>query len=1306
MKQAHAAASTGSIYYTESNSPYWDAKFANLADGSGVTKFYDSATGTPQGIAVDPINKKLYYSDPHTSVGKIYKSELDGSNAVVLLAGVNANSIALDLIHNKMYFTEAYGSHFQVSMANIDGTNVQVIYTSATGTPKGIAVDPEGGFLYYSDAHSTVAKIFRSNLDGSDAIVFKSGVNAYNLALDKLHGKIYYAESNSPNFQVSVANLSDGSNAQVIYTSATGTPQSVAVDPVGGYVYYGDSHNTVAKIFRANLDGSNPTVFMTDVRANSIALYIEPPKYKVAYDANGSTSGTAPFDSNSYLQGDSVNVLANTGNLARTGYTFDGWSTGSGTSYAPGSSFNMGTADVTLFAKWTINSYAVTFNSNGGSAVNDQTVNYNGTVSEPTDPTKTGYTFGGWYSDSKLDNKYVFTTPVTGDITLYAKWTLNAYTVTFNSNSGSAVSPQTVNHGEAADKPADPTRTGYTFGGWYSDSGLENAYIFTTQVTGNMTLYAKWTINSYSITFNSNGGSGVNGQTVNYNGTVSEPTDPTKTGYTFGGWYTDSNLDNKYVFATPVTGDITLYAKWTLNAYTVTFNSNSGSAVSPQTVNHGQAADKPADPTRTGYTFGGWYSDSGLKNAYIFTTQVTGNMTLYAKWTINSYSITFNSNGGSGVNDQTVNYNGTVSEPTDPTKTGYTFGGWYTDSNLDNKYVFATPVTGDVTLYAKFTLVPLLTNVTLTSSNLADAYAKVGDTVTLSFKANKPLNGLPVVKIAGHTVTASLMSDNRFEATYTFTDTDTEGTTAFTIDFADQEGLTGSQVTATTDNSSVFFDQTAPTGALAINGGNAITNSSTVNLSITAADGAGSGHINMRFSNDALTWSTWEPVSASKAWTLAEGNGSKNVYMQLQDAAGNLIATPLSAAIELKIFVSPPSQTVSAINVNGQIIDPSKWDTSKPSVSITVTPNGDGSAFVSIPASILTTLYGKNSNFIIEIKAPYGSYQVPVNLASLIPNLNGLLTANNLKAEDVGFKITLTDKSSSQEILNAFKKSLPNGAVLGSIVDFHIDVVNTKIGTAIGGANQFSQAITRTIPMPKALTEMPAGWGAYRYNEQTKKFEFVPAKKEKIDGVWYVMISSYSNSIYAVVQNSVSFTDMSKHWAQPVVQLAAVKGLVQGIGNGKFDPNRSVTRAEFTAMLMRALGRGAIASSAAPFEDVQSGKWYSAEVTAAKELGLLDFVTGSRFMPDQALTREEMASMLAAVVELEQFKVDSKSIDLNHYKDINNINPVYLEDVKLVVQLQIMTGTGTKFAPKDATTRAEAAAVLIRTLQALGMIDK
>ena len=276
--------------------------------------------------------------------------------------------------------------------------------------------------------------------------------------------------------------------------------------------------------------------------------------------------------------------------------------------------------------------YTVTFNAYGGFPTPDeQHVKSGEKAVLPVAPTLKGYTFAFWYlgEDEQNATAYDFNTPVTENITLTAKWNINKYTVTFNSYGGTPVPPaQEVEYGLTATKPADPTLKGYTFAFWYLGEDEQNAteYDFDTPVTENITLTAKWNINKYTVTFNTDGGTPVPpAQEVEYGLTATEPAAPKKTGYTFDGWYLG---DEKYDFSAAVEQNITLTAKWEAkkaNVHLMIFKSGD---LSTPIVNVPYATDKLAGDTidlaeidlssYLDFDFeidGGWYDD-GLFNLY------------------------------------------------------------------------------------------------------------------------------------------------------------------------------------------------------------------------------------------------------------------------------------------------------------------------------------------------------------------------------------------------------------------------------------------------------------------------------------------------------------------------------------------------------------------------------------------------------------------------------------------------------------------------------------------------------------------
>ena len=189
-------------------------------------------------------------------------------------------------------------------------------------------------------------------------------------------------------------------------------------------------------------------------------------------------------------------------------------------------------------------------------------------------------------------------------------------TVTYDyGERGGIYAEQIVQAGEKAIEPDVPSRQGYQFTDWYLD---DTKYDFNTAVTKDMTLTAKWTANSYTITFDTDGGSAIDPITQGYGTTIKAPTAPTKTGYTFMGW-------NPALPATMPAENMTIKAQWRINQYTVTFDTDGGSTVAPITQDYGAAITAPADPTREGYTFIGW-------DKAIPATMPAGDMTITAKW--------------------------------------------------------------------------------------------------------------------------------------------------------------------------------------------------------------------------------------------------------------------------------------------------------------------------------------------------------------------------------------------------------------------------------------------------------------------------------------------------------------------------------------------------------------------------------------------------------------------------------------------------------------------------------------------------
>lgn len=388
--------------------------------------------------------------------------------------------------------------------------------------------------------------------------------------------------------------------------------------------------------------------------------------YTISFETNG--GNTIPIIQGYF--GDSI-PLPN--NPTRIGYTFQGWFRDSNhTNFFNLSSFP--SMNLTLYAKWLINQYTISFDTNGGNSIQTQTKNYHTSLSLPN-PTKVGHTFAGWFTDVRLTQAFTLTNMPAQNLTLYAKWTINQYTITFHTNGGNPITNETYDYGAVLVLPT-PIRNGFSFAGWFTNVGLTQVAPINMPAQ-DINFYAKWNINQYSITFETNGGNTIEIQTYFYGDTLNLPT-PTKLSHTFLGWFTDFELTQESPTNMPPR-DITLYAKWVIY-YTITFNTNNGNSIPNETYYYGDSLILPT-AIKPGYSFAGWFTDLNLTQPAP-EMMPAQDITLFAKWTINQYTITFETNGGTEIEAITGNFGDPITAPNNPTKEGHTFQGWYEDVGL------------------------------------------------------------------------------------------------------------------------------------------------------------------------------------------------------------------------------------------------------------------------------------------------------------------------------------------------------------------------------------------------------------------------------------------------------------------------------------------------------------------------------------------------------------------------------------------------------------------------------------------------
>ena len=356
----------------------------------------------------------------------------------------------------------------------------------------------------------------------------------------------------------------------------------------------------------------------------------------------------------------------------------------------------------TLYARW------LTFDSEGGSEITGG-VSYSADgVTEPQAPTLDWYDFGGWYLDETFEDEYDFALP-SASMTVYALWIPTEYEIEYVLGGGENApsNPATYNVEDEV-VFADASREGYTFNGWYG-----NAQFTTEQVTGitvgshgKVTVFASFSINQYTISFETSGGTTVSEITQDYGTAVSAPAQPSKTGYEFVGWY-ESDPSELYVFTTIPARDVRLTAAWSLVTYDIIYNLDGGvNGANPSGYTIESATIELADATKRGYEFVGWFSDSGLG---VEVTSIEagsyGDVELFAGWEVIEYDITYHlPDGATHANPETYTVETDITSFEDGVKTGYTFDGWFADADLEQRVTsYGGGAIGVIELWAGFT---------------------------------------------------------------------------------------------------------------------------------------------------------------------------------------------------------------------------------------------------------------------------------------------------------------------------------------------------------------------------------------------------------------------------------------------------------------------------------------------------------------------------------------------------------------------------------------------------------------------------
>jgi M6 family metalloprotease-like protein/uncharacterized repeat protein (TIGR02543 family) len=601
----------------------------------------------------------------------------------------------------------------------------------------------------------------------------------------------------------------------------------------------------------------------------------------------------------------------------------------------------------------------VSFTSNGGSAVSNQSIAYNTTATVPSDPSKTGYTFAGWYSDIGLSTAFVFSTPITGVTTLYAKWNAVNYTVSFTSNGGSAVSNQSIAYNNTATTPTAPTRTGHTFAGWYSDSGLTSAFAFTTTIAADTTLYAKWTINNYTLTFTSGGNGSLTGttsQTINYGGTSAAVTAVPATDYHFVNWTGDNGFiatSANPLLINPVTATQSITANFSINPV----NGLCGEAIN-HTFNLAPTVNLCTTGTAsavTGAAQWSWTCNGGTTADCTSVIDVTA-----PTLTLSTLA------DGAITNNNTLNISGTVSD----------------SSGISGMTVNNTPVPiTNETFSTAITLQAGANTVTTIATDNANNQTtdtrtitldKIAPTLTVTTPADNSKTAQPLATITGtidetSTVTVTVNSGTQNASitgsNYSATVNLTSGLNTVSITATDLAGNTSSAVrTLTYDNSNPSLAITEPNQDIT-------TTQSALTISGTVSDTITNTTVTISFNNQ-----TYTPVinngTFSQQHTIPTA-GTYTITATATDEAGN------SSSVARNVIYTPDTNIQTTLKAGWNLMG---WTTTQGYYQGTAPQSTEQASSATMSSNTMSTVFttmGLSSTDSFVVVGPDGVVYMP-----------------------------------------------------------------------------------------------------------------------------------------------------------------------------------------------------------------------------------------------------------------------------------------------------------------------------------------
>ncbi len=463
---------------------------------------------------------------------------------------------------------------------------------------------------------------------------------------------------------------------------------------------------------------------------------------------------------------------------------------------------------------------------------------------------------------------------------------------------------------------------------------------------------------------------------------------------------------------------------------------------------------------------------------------------------------------------------------------------------------------------------------------------------------------------------------------------------------------------------------------------------------LTAMDAAGNS--SQPLSAAVRTYSSSSRGPSTGGASSGDGTGSGSTSMGGDNGAtgassNGQVKLPTDA-MQVKNETNPDGTVSSKVTVDGaKLAEALKESANKKTTAVVLDLSSSSSVNVALPSQVLYQAAAASPNAVVIINTKSASYELPLQVISM------LATANSKEGT---LLVSISQANQQVQQLAAAQAKQAGGTLLQQPMEYRLSI------TVNGAAQEVLSSglyIAHTMILSKAVD--PNKVTGVIVDPVTGRMNFVPTLFVTENGVTKAKWMHPGNGVYAIIESSKAFEDMKDHWAQKEVELLASKWLIQGSSLNAFEPNRSITRAEFASILVRALGLQEQAAGTA-FTDVKADTWYAGAVGTAAAAGLVQGFETGQFQPDATITREQMAVMVERAAKFAGMSTTESASLSQAYSDASSISGWAQTSVGWAVKAGIMQGTDERsFAPEELATRAQAAVMLMRMLQKLNFIN-